>query len=285
VKSPDLRKRPRRFAPLDGFQFHGTNDALVLCYHAVSETWPAKIAVTPDQLEKQLTLLIQRGYRGATFTEAATVPADGRLLAVTFDDAFRSVVKYAFPILSQLGLPGTVFVPTGFAGREVAMAWPGIDEWIGGAHESELIPMQWHELRLLAEAGWEIGSHTRSHPRLPELDDAHLAEELEGSKGDCEERLGKACRSLAYPFGDVDARVARAADAAGYEAAGPLLRGAATLRGSGLPVRIRWPRVGIYLDDTLSRYRLKVSPVLRRLRTSWMWPGARNKRGPVPRAH
>jgi peptidoglycan/xylan/chitin deacetylase (PgdA/CDA1 family) len=263
---------------------HDMTDALVLCYHAVSETWPAKIAVTPDQLEMQLALLIRRGYRGATFTEATTAPPDGRLLAVTFDDAFRSVVKHAFPILSRLGLPGTIFVPTEFAGREVAMAWPGIDEWIGGPHESELMPMSWEELRLLAEAGWEVGSHTRSHPRLPQLDDAHLAEELEGSKRDCEERLGTVCRSLAYPFGDVDTRVARAAEAAGYEAAGPLLRGAAMLRASGLPVQIGWPRVGIYLDDTLSRYRLKVSPVLRRLRTSWMWPGSRKKRGAVARA-
>jgi peptidoglycan/xylan/chitin deacetylase (PgdA/CDA1 family) len=268
-----------------GFRSHDMNDALVLCYHAVSETWPATIAVTPDQLEKQLALLIRHGYRGATFTEAATVPADGRLLAVTFDDAFRSVVKHAFPILSRLGLPATVFVPTGFAGREVAMAWPGIDKWIGGPHEVELMPMQWEQLRRLAEAGWEIGSHTRSHPRLLQLDDAHLAEELEGSKRDCEERLGRVCRSLAYPFGDVDARVAKAAEAAGYEAAGALLRGRAMLRGSGLPVRIRWPRVGIYVGDTPSRYRLKVSPVLRRLRTSWMWPGSRKKRGGVPRAH
>lgn len=94
---------------------------MVLCYHAVSETWPAKIAVKPDQLEEQLRLLLRRGYSGATFTEAATAPANGKLLAVTFDDAFRSVLEYAFPILSRLGLPGTVFVPTSFPGSEVSM--------------------------------------------------------------------------------------------------------------------------------------------------------------------
>lgn len=260
------------------------NDALVLCYHAVSETWPAKIAVKPDQLEEQLRLLLRRGYSGATFTDAATAPANGKLLAVTFDDAFRSVLEYAFPLLSRLGLPGTVFVPTSFPGSEVSMEWPGIDEWVGGPYASELVPMSWEELRLLADAGWEVGSHTRSHPRLPQLDDARLAEELEGSRRDCEERLGTACRSLAYPYGDVDARVARAAEAAGYDAAGPMLRGAAVLRGSGLPVRVGWPRVGIYLDDTPSRFRLKVSPGLRRLRTSWIWPGSRKKRGAAPRA-
>jgi peptidoglycan/xylan/chitin deacetylase (PgdA/CDA1 family) len=256
---------------------------LVLCYHGVSATWPAKIAVRPDRLEEQLGLLVRRGYRGATFTEAATAPPHAKLLAVTFDDAFRSVVEHALPILSSLGLPGTVFVPTSFAGSEAPMAWPGIEEWLGGRHEWELVPASWDELRLLADAGWEIGSHTRSHPRLPQLDDLRLAEELEGSKRDCEDRLGLPCRSLAYPFGDVDTRVARAAQAAGYQAAGPMLRGAAILRGSGLPVTVAWPRVGVYLDDDPQRFRLKVSPGLRRLRTSWFWPGSRKKRGPVLR--
>jgi len=260
------------------------SDRLVLCYHAVSADWPAEIAVTPDQLEDQLRLLLRRGYRGATFTEAATAPANGKLLAVTFDDAFRSVLKHAFPIMSRLALPGTVFVPTSFAGSETAMAWPGIDGWARGPYASELVPMSWAELRLLADAGWEIGSHTRSHPRLPQLGDRRLTEELEGSKRDCETRLGRVCRSLAYPYGDVDARVAKAADAAGYVAAGPMLRGAAVLRGSGVPVRVGWPRVGVYLNDTPSRFRFKVSPRLRRLRTSRIWPGARRKRGRASRA-
>lgn len=260
------------------------SDRLVLCYHAVSASWPAKIAVTPDQLEEQLQRLLLRGYRGATFTEAATAPANGKVLAVTFDDAYRSVLERAFPIMSRLGLPGTVFVPTSFPGSEAAMAWPGIDQWAGGPYASELVPMSWEELRLLADAGWEVGSHTRSHPRLPQLEQRRLVDELEGSKRDCEERLGRACRSLAYPYGDVDARVARAAEAAGYEAAGPMLRGAAILRGSGVPGRVGWPRVGIYLDDTPARFRLKVSPRLRRLRTSRIWPASRKKRETAARA-
>jgi peptidoglycan/xylan/chitin deacetylase (PgdA/CDA1 family) len=250
----------------------------------VSETWPAPIAVRPERLEEQLHLLIRRGYSGATFTDVATAPPDRKLLAVTFDDAYRSVLRHAYPILSRLGLPGTVFVPTSFAGTEAPMSWPGIQEWVGGKYESELLPMSWEELRLLADAGWEIGSHTRSHPRLPQLDDADLSEELEGSKRDCEERLGRRCRSVAYPYSDVDARVATAALSAGYEAAGALLRGAAILRGSGVPVPVGWPRVGIYLDDSPSRFRLKVSPQLRRLRTSRLWPRSRSKRGASLRA-
>src|SRR5215210_3808504 len=100
------------------------SDVLILCYHAVSRTWPADLSVTPEQLERQLGRLVARGYRGATFTEALARPVRGKVLAVTFDDAYRSVLERAFPILSDLRLPATVFVPTDFAGTERPMSWP-----------------------------------------------------------------------------------------------------------------------------------------------------------------
>src|SRR3954454_13564814 len=45
------------------------NDLLVLCYHAVSHTWPAALSVTPEALDRQLGQLTRRGYRGARFTD------------------------------------------------------------------------------------------------------------------------------------------------------------------------------------------------------------------------
>lgn len=80
------------------------------------------------------------------------------------------------------------------------MAWPSIDRWLGGPHESELAPMDWEQLDTLAAAGWEIGSHTVSHPKLSELGDDRLAEELGESKTACEEALEVPCTSVAYPI-------------------------------------------------------------------------------------
>jgi peptidoglycan/xylan/chitin deacetylase (PgdA/CDA1 family) len=233
---------------------------LVLCYHAVSEDWGADLAVSPARLTSQLELVLKRGYRGATFHDAVHAPPAARTVAITFDDAYRSVIELAFPILARLGLPGTVFVPTAFAGSEAPMAWPGIDHWLGGPHESELVPMSWEELATLATAGWEIGAHTRTHPHLTELDDADLGEELRASRRDCEAGLGLRCRSLAYPFSDEDDRVVRATAAAGYSAA-------CTLPASPHPASsLRWPRVGVYWGDDALRFRLKVSPLIQRLR-------------------
>lgn len=235
---------------------------MVLCHHAVSRTWPAALSVTPERLEQQLESLVRRGYRGCTFSEALSQPPGPRTLVVTFDDAYRSVLTLGLPILDRLGLPGTVFVPTAFAGHDQPMAWPGIDEWVGGPHERELLPLRWEELRSLHDSGWEIGSHTATHPRLPELDHAALGSELRGSKAACEERLGVPCRSIAYPYGDVDARVAEAAKKAGYEC------GAALPRRFHTPRPLEWPRVGVYHADTPLRFRLKASRLARRWRSS-----------------
>ena len=59
------------------------SDVLVLCYHGVSARWPASLTITPEQLEQQLSFLVRRGYRGATFEQAVLSPRrvrDGLLL-------------------------------------------------------------------------------------------------------------------------------------------------------------------------------------------------------------
>ena len=243
-------------------------DVLVLAYHAVSERWPADLSVTPDRLASQLEWLTARGYRGATLHQALSDPPAEKTVAVTFDDGFRSVATLALPILRRYGLPATVFVPTDHIGAGQPMRWPGIDQWCGGEHHAELLPMDWSELAMLAEAGWEVGSHTRSHPRLTRIDDASLEDELRGSREICERELSLACRAIAYPYGDHDERVVAAARAAGYEAA---CTQPEAFRDDDA---LRTPRVGVYHADADAVFRLKVSPWMRRARRSPMWPAA-----------
>jgi peptidoglycan/xylan/chitin deacetylase (PgdA/CDA1 family) len=240
-------------------------DVLVLGYHALSPRWTADLVVRPERFAEQIETLLARGYRASSFSRAVLAPPAPRTLAVTFDDAFASVAALAVPILARLGVPATVFVPTARAGAGAPMAWPGIAGWLGGPHHDELRGMTWEQLGGLADAGWEIGSHTRTHPRLTSLRDGELGRELEGSRLELEARLGRPCRSLAYPYGDLDLRVVAAARRAGYEAAaGPP---------GGLPGEdaLAVARVGVYLGDDLVRFRAKVSPSLRRLRRSAAW--------------
>jgi peptidoglycan/xylan/chitin deacetylase (PgdA/CDA1 family) len=246
-------------------------DVLVLCYHAISRDWPAALATTPERFEEQLKWLGRRGYVGATFEQAVTNPPAKRTVAITFDDAFQSVVDFALPIMRRLGVPGSIFVPTNFPDKPGAMAWEGTDQWLESPHEGELRCLPWDGLRALHDEGWEVGSHTRSHPHLTSLDDQTLADELEGSRAACESALGAPCRSLAYPYGDVDRRVIEATGRAGYAVAAALPE----VLGSTHP--LDWPRVGIYHLDDLRRFRLKVSRIGRLVRSSKPW--ARRKSG------
>jgi heparosan-N-sulfate-glucuronate 5-epimerase len=240
------------------------SDSIVLCYHAVSDTWPADLSIAPDRLREHLEHLRDRGYRGVTFSELVA-GAEGKVVAVTFDDGYRSVIDLAQPILAELGFPGTLFVPTDHIGTEKPMAWPGIEQWLGTEHEAELVPMGWDEVRRLRDAGWEIGSHTRSHPRLSQIDGRRLVDELGESRRICVAELGS-CTSIAYPYGDHDDRVVVATGNAGYDAA-------ATLPDGSPPARpLAWPRIGVYNNDDLRTFKIKTSPSVRRARGSAAWP-------------
>lgn len=233
---------------------------LILCYHAVSSSWDSELAVAEEQLERQLSLLRGQGYVGLTFAGSERARLAGRLpkrsVVVTFDDGFASTLR-ARPVLDRAGFPGTVFVATDFVDSGDPLSFIG--DAADSAPPDELAPLAWSELVELRDLGWEIGSHTATHPLLPKLGASELRSELERSRMAIEERLGS-CDILAYPYGVADERVAAAAADARYLAA-------CTLTGAHrIDEPFRRSRVGIYRGDSGLRARAKLSPVGQRLR-------------------
>jgi peptidoglycan/xylan/chitin deacetylase (PgdA/CDA1 family) len=238
---------------------------LVLCYHAVSRDWDCLLAVDPDELERQISTVLRRGYQPKTLAGAMSAPGSERTLVVTFDDAYRSVLTEGLPVLSRLEVPGTVFAPTDVVARGGLMtdAIPIPAEWVGS--DKEMRCMDWEELRGLAGAGWEVGSHTCSHPNLAEVGRDAVAAELRRSRQACEEGMGQPCRSIAYPFGAWNEGVVEEAAAAGYEfgvTLGDRLLG--PLRGASA---LQIPRDGVYRSTKRWEYALAISPGLRRIRS------------------
>jgi peptidoglycan/xylan/chitin deacetylase (PgdA/CDA1 family) len=236
-------------------------DTLILCYHAVSETWTAPLSVRAARFGDQLEFLKRRGYRGVTFSEAAVTRSRDKRVAITFDDGFHSVLDVAFPMIDRIGWPATVFVVTEFGDGNRPLCWAGIDHWLGSTDRHELDALDWEELRTLGAAGWEIASHTCSHPRLTQLAIEDAERELRESRLVCEQQLGTPCLSVAYPYGNCSPAIVEVARRVGYRA------------GAGLPSRLHlertleWPRVGVYHDDALPRFALKTSARIRHLRT------------------
>jgi peptidoglycan/xylan/chitin deacetylase (PgdA/CDA1 family) len=228
---------------------------LILGYHAVSSTWRAPLAISEAVLRAQLTYVRERGYVGLTFSDAERRRREGTLpprsAVITFDDGYVSTLRAA-PILVELGLPGTVFVVTTFVESGEPLSWPGIDHLLRPETADELRPLSWDQAESLAAAGWEVGSHTATHPLLTRVDDERLRVELEESRTAIERRLGT-CSSLAYPYGLADDRVAAAAKQCGYEAACMLTFA------HFVDEPLRRPRVGLGQTDTGIRLRLQVS--------------------------
>jgi peptidoglycan/xylan/chitin deacetylase (PgdA/CDA1 family) len=228
--------------------------ALVLCYHAVSDSWPDELAIPPTALVEQIRKLLRRGLHPGSADDAL---AGRRILHLTFDDAYKNV-ESVLPDLGRLRVPVTIFACPGFADDGRPFVVPELTERTRGFH-GEAQTMSWEELRASASMGVEVGSHTVSHPHLTRLGDKELELELADSKRRLEDELGRPCRFLAYPYGEHDGRVRAAARAVGYE-------GAFALRSrEGDPFAI--PRVDIYRSDGQLKVALKTSVAYRPVQT------------------
>ncbi len=199
----------------------GTRRSLVLCYHAVSPTWEHRLCIDPDLLPRQVRAL-SRFWK----------------VHATFDDAFRSAAT-VFPALERLGVSIQIFVCTRYALVGAPLTIPEL----AGDDPAQLATMSWDELREHAARGIAIGSHVVSHPHLTTLSDDDLRRELTESKEEIEDRLGRVCDDLAYPYGEHDARVRAEAQAAGYGRA-------YALRGSSSDAYAA-PRLDLYRRHTV----------------------------------
>jgi len=142
------------------------------------------------------------------FTNAvANLPVSENVLAVTFDDGFADNETIVRPLLTALGIRATFFVVTGSLGRRLQTS---------GGQFDLMSPAQ---VKSLAAAGHEIGSHTVSHQRLPEVSIEAATREIVDSKRALEDLVGLPVTSFAYPKGRVTEAVRQSVQDAGYHRA------------------------------------------------------------------
>jgi peptidoglycan/xylan/chitin deacetylase (PgdA/CDA1 family) len=130
----------------------------------------------------------------------------GRYFCVTFDDGFKECLTGAAPVLADLGIPAAFFIPTKYIGLDAERDWDQIKpfyqrSWSEYAGAFDFL--DWSEVRQLADAGFRIGSHTHSHPRLAEVTPGEAENEMRLAKSIIEDRLGAKCRHFCCPWGKV----------------------------------------------------------------------------------
>lgn len=133
----------------------------------------------------------------------ASNPAPAAKISFTFDDGFASVATQAQPTLAKYGITGTSYVTTKCVGMTTV---PNTCRADTGRRY-----MTWTQIKQVQAAGWEIGSHTQTHPYLASSDasdgqpnvltPAQVAAELAGSKADLAAQ-GITATAFASPYGD-----------------------------------------------------------------------------------
>ncbi|MGY1783766.1 polysaccharide deacetylase family protein [Geodermatophilus sp. SYSU D00698] len=184
----------------------------VLMYHSISpsaEPDPHALRVHPARLDRHLGLLRRLGLRGVPLTElvrAAERGAAAGLIGLTFDDGYTDFLDHAVPVLRRHGMAGTVYAVAGLLG--------GTNDWDTGPR---FRIMDAGQLRAVAAAGQEVGSHTLTHARLAGADPAVLAAEVGESRRVLEDVLQAEVPGFCYPYGSYDDAAADAVRAAGYD--------------------------------------------------------------------
>ncbi|MGY2130539.1 polysaccharide deacetylase family protein [Blastococcus sp. SYSU DS0617] len=184
----------------------------VFMYHSISPSDapdPHRLRVHPERLDRHLRLLARLGLRGVSLGELLRAREQGRaggLVGLTFDDGYTDFLDHAVPALERYGMTGTLYVVAGCLG--------GANDWDDGPR---LPLVDADQVRAVAAAGHEVGSHTMTHPRLAGADPAALAAEVGQSRRVLEDVLQSEVPGFCYPYGDFDDAAAEAVRAAGYD--------------------------------------------------------------------
>jgi len=172
----------------------------------------AGIRIFDTTFRKQMEMLNQWGYVTITFNDyrlflEGKINLPKRAMIITFDDACEDLYSYAFPILKELGMKAVIFVV-----EDPTISTNIWDEEYG-INLKLLTVQQILEFHL---AGFEIGSHTLTHPYLTSLSKEKAWEEIIRSRMQLEILLNSPVKSFSYPYGKVNEAIKLMTAKAGY---------------------------------------------------------------------
>lgn len=189
--------------PDDSWEPH-TGPVPILMYHVIGDPegdvpYP-DLWLGQDDFRAQVDWLAENGYTAVTLVQVQNAWYDGGTLppkpiVLSFDDGYLGQYLYAMPILEKKGWAGQLNL------------------------KAEGSDLSSKEVKKMYRAGWEIASHTITHPDLTTLDPASLEHELVGSKQQLEKELGIDIVNFCYPAGQYDDAVVAAVKKAGYRGA------------------------------------------------------------------
>ena len=196
---------------------------VVLCYHhIVSDEEAAKVnngaIISASEFKEQMKYLHDNGYYAATLSDMESflyskTRLPKRTVLITFDDGYESAYTYVYPILEEYGLHGVVFI-IGSAVRTTPQ------------EKGTLAMLSVDEIREMSKSGFiEFGSHTfNAHyfvkdkkSAFVEMDENELSKDFRDMDSFFEKIGMPKVLSIAYPYGQFNAKIVNEALVQGYK--------------------------------------------------------------------
>jgi peptidoglycan/xylan/chitin deacetylase (PgdA/CDA1 family) len=169
---------------------------VVLYYHSVP-------AAFRDRFGKQLDAILQHS-EPIHPTHMDSLRIGSQYCLVTFDDGFSNFIEIALPELAARKIPSLMFIITEALGKSF------------GPSEAPETVMTLEQLGNLPEALVMIGSHTLTHPYLPDIPEQDAREEIMQSRLRLERLINKPVLFFSFPFGGMNSRLVSLCRQAGY---------------------------------------------------------------------
>ncbi len=176
---------------------------IILFHHVSVSPINSQYYVPPEKFDEELKLLRDWQYTTITIEMLLKAIKEGtnlppRPLIISFDDGNLDNYTNAFPIMQKYGFTGVLYIVGNYMGA---------DNYLNA-----------DQIKEMAAAGWEVGSHSMRHLDLTLLDPEVQRYEVVESKKFLEKALGMPIKTIAYPFGTSDSAVIDYAHFAGYVA-------------------------------------------------------------------
>ena len=187
----------------------------IIKYHSISDEYDS-YTISPINFRLQLES-ISKNYKIIRLRHLKTALSrsdiNQRIAIITFDDAFSDFYDSAYPIIQNLSIPCTVFIPSGLIGK--------YNEWdsnmINYVRRMLMTSRQLNELR--KQGLVDFGSHSINHKSMSKLPINEMIKEAVESKRTLEEILDYPITMFSYPFGHHSNITTKILSEAGYEIA------------------------------------------------------------------
>ena len=166
----------------------------VLMYHKVSEDISNNLTIKNESLKLQLKYIKEKGYTAIFCSELIDSMKLGKALPkkpiiITFDDGYQNNYTYLIPILEELQLKATIFLPVKHIGS--------VNSWDKGSEPL----MNFDTLKSINSELVEFGLHSYAHTNLKNLSIQEIDDDIKLCFSALESQNIKFIKAIAYPFG------------------------------------------------------------------------------------